>query len=643
MRISMDFGLRMLAAVALGWSCHTTSIASAQPVAPYVPSYQQATPTYNAGPTYSYQQMPRFATMQQTAAPTPSMGYGAVPQMQPQAAVATPYVAAVPTDASSQVFGAPQAPSVGTAPYAPAQGYLVPTGAPIEVALGRGCPTGGCAPGYGQACSVPSACDSGMCGPSGCSTGTCATGACSTGGCATGACGTGGMDYTCFGGSSFGGCGGYTTYGCGLAGGLGNHLGGGCNNGCGNGNYWFGGVYGLYMDVDTSSYMPLAFAANGLAAGAYPTRADFVLYADDADPGYQGGVEVRMGRTFGASYDSCGNYYGPRWGLEGVYWQLFEDSELAVYRDDATNRTYSMSDFRGLEMNPGTGYRPANHYVDYAPPVSDYTNGGAFDLIEVSAVCVRRSFELTNVELNLLKISLCGGGGGVAVGPMAAGGGVGGGYGGFGSGMGGCSDGSCGPNGCAYNGGYATRGQGCGGSRFSCSGVCGVRYLQIDETFRNCHDFFNTVTLMPGYLNRHINAENSLIGFQTGCNGVYRLGCRWGVHVNTLMGVYANDIDIHHYFEGSGPVRFIGTTEAADVRASKTDVALLGELRVGLSYLATSNCRVYGGWRAIGVSGVALATDQVPVAYTDAAALRWLDSDGGFIVHGLQTGLEWNY
>jgi hypothetical protein len=117
------------------------------------------------------------------------------------------------------------------------------------------------------------------------------------------------------------------------------------------------------------------------------------------------------------------------------------------------------------------------------------------------------------------------------------------------------------------------------------------------------------------------------------------------VHLNTLVGVYANDIDVRQYMASpTGLVRYIGTTEDFDVMADKTDVAMLGELRVGASYAATCHCRLYGGWRAIGITGVGLATDQTPNAFLSAAQLaNYVNSNGSMILHGLQAGVEWNY
>jgi hypothetical protein len=71
---------------------------------------------------------------------------------------------------------------------------------------------------------------------------------------------------------------------------------------------------------------------------------------------------------------------------------------------------------------------------------------------------------------------------------------------------------------------------------------------------------------------------------------------------------------------------------------------MLGELRLGMSYQATCCCRIYGGWRAIGVTGIALATNQSPTQFLDSWQMsNYVNSNGSMILHGLQTGIEWNY
>ena len=447
-----------------------------------------------------------------------------------------------------------------------------------------------------------------------------------TDGCATGGCNDGGYaGYGC----ATGGCGGYSTYGCGLNQCDGGRLGGLIRpRGC---NHWFGGVYGLLMERDYGDKVPLTFAAAGLTPGVppgnYPGSNAVVLTTRNVDTGFQPGVEFRLGRTFGGSYDPCsGCCSAPCWGLEGVYWTLFEEDAYAQYVDSSMLRTYSMIDPRGLEYNPGTGYRPMRDYMDYGPPVEDHSAGGD---IRIDLARVRSSFEVQNFEINLLRLPLVGGG--VAACGASA--------------CGGCDSGCSSPCGGCDTCGTATCGRGCG-SRFSAVTLCGFRYMQFDESFMYGVNFTNTTSAATGFMDYHSDVTNDLYGFQLGSNGMYRIGCKWGLHLGANFGLYGNDIDVHQYFNSpTGNVRYIGDTgNNFNANASKTDVAMIGELRLGASYQYSCHCRLYGGWRAIGVTGIALATDQVPNAFIDAAQMNnYVNSNGSLILHGMQAGVEWNY
>lgn len=383
-----------------------------------------------------------------------------------------------------------------------------------------------------------------------------------------------------------------------------------CRNDC---NYWFGGVYGLLMQRDAADKYNLGMTDGTMPPSGYPSMPNVVLTSADVDPGYQGGVEFRLGRTFGGVADpcSCGPCC-PTWGVEGVYWELFEDTEYADYMPSMP-RYYSMMPMPGLQYDGGSGWMPVNEYWDYGPPVDGPSTP------RVTYARTSSSFEARNVEVNFLRLNLCG------CAPMCGPcGGCDGGMGGA-CGVGGCDTGYCAPN------------------RYNITGVCGVRYLELDDYFMYGVNYVNGGN--QGFLDYNSTAENKLVGFQFGSNAMYRIGCKWGVHVNSLVGLYGNDIDTHQYFNSpTGMIRYASTGEAFDANASKTDVAMLGELRVGASYQMTCRCRLYGGWRAMGLTGVALATNQAPNQWlTPSQGASYVNSSGSMILHGLQTGVEWNY
>jgi len=424
----------------------------------------------------------------------------------------------------------------------------------------------------------------------------------------------------------------------------------GCCAPCGPRRHWFGGVYGLLMERVTCDRVPLAFYTPQPAPGYYPTDSEIALTTDHLDNELQGGAEVRFGATFaccggaggyGGCCDPCGGGCGTL-GWEVGYWALAEDTAYASYTDGPATRTYGMKSYQGLEFNHGGAWRPVNHAYDYAPPTQDYIVGGS-DL-RVTSVETTRSFSVQNVEWNLVCLPTIGGGCNSSCG-------MGGGS--CDSCGGGCCDscggGSCGAGGC----GHRRCGGGCGaycytGPRCQCSTSLGVRYLRFDEDFMyrsNYDEWIAGVYDNSNSIAHYIDADNHLVGFQVGGNGCYHLGCcgKVALHFSSNAGIYGNYIEVDQYW--SRAVRFAnGTQDAFNINADDENIAFVGELRLGASYQCSCHCRLYGGYRALGVSGVALSTSQLAQSpYITPGQSGYVDCSGSIFLHGLQSGVEFMY
>ena len=149
-----------------------------------------------------------------------------------------------------------------------------------------------------------------------------------------------------------------------------------------------------------------------------------------------------------------------------------------------------------------------------------------------------------------------------------------------------------------------------------------------------------------GTLGFHTDVDNKLYGIQWGCNCVHHLGCsgRWALHCNTVVGIFGNDMRKQQYFTGAD-VYFAdnATPTPAAGTVTETGFSMLGEFRAGVSYRPWCNWRLYAGWRAMGVSGVAVGLDQFPYEMSSFASIENINHDGAVIVHGLQAGVEWMF
>jgi hypothetical protein len=415
---------------------------------------------------------------------------------------------------------------------------------------------------------------------------------------------------------------------------------------------WFGGVYWLFMNRDDGEYRRLTAQFDTPAGGYpyYPTADVTVLSTENVDHDYRSGVEVRFGSTLSAGGwgdDDChsgygyGHSYGHGTGCDSqcatndyawelAYWYLDDDINTAQVVDAIPNdtyRMYGMKNFAGLEYNG----EPVNLWYDYQVPVEDPAGTppwGSGTLVRVLAQRVRSNFKAQNLELNFLRLPLCGG-------SM-------------------CGYGSCDSGGCdSY--GAADCEPACG-SPFSVITLCGIRYMRIDDDFEYATMWAiddGSGTLTPpaytpwdgaGELYYDINVDNHLTGFQLGANMSYCVSCKCHLFWNSTFGLYNNHINSYQRVYGDqGPATWVGSGENAAIRSRKDDVAFVGELLLGGSYDITCNWRGVLAYRAVAISGVALSTDQIPEDFSNQWQVALVDSNGSLIIHGVQAGFECRY
>lgn len=259
--------------------------------------------------------------------------------------------------------------------------------------------------------------------------------------------------------------------------------------------------------------------------------------------------------------------------VELGYWGIFPDSEAAtVCAYQTTGGLGTMLRFDGLSYDPGTGPELVN----------DAFNNACVHRVQ-------RDWEVHNVELNLLGFNYCS---------------------------------PC--------------------SRWRMGWLAGVRYLRFTEDFLYSTDPVDYVfTGDPNEMHYGIEVENNLIGFQVGGRLERCCGRAWSVYADTRVGVFGNYIEQSSSVYGAnGPAYVSDPTNPfygcpVCVSSDKDDVSLVGELILGLDWRVTCHWSVGVGYRVMGVSGVALATNQVPVDHIALLhSLESVDSNGDLILHG---------
>jgi hypothetical protein len=424
---------------------------------------------------------------------------------------------------------------------------------------------------------------------------------------------------------------------------------------CGPRRHWFGGIYGLLMERVECSNGPIVYQTTMPGTGHYPTSDEVVMSYGDLDGDVQPGFEVRFGATFaccggpggyGGCYDPCSGGAGSSGcgggccgtlGWEVGYWMLDEESTSSYVTDTVGGPTFThtMKRFDRLEHYYDGVWRPLNHFYSYGVPTQDYWTAYGDIAPQLTYVYTRSSFQAQNVEWNLVCLPTISGGscGTSCCDPCGGGSSYGGGCDSYGGG-----------GGCGHFGG------GCGaycycGPRWQCSSSFGVRYFRFDDDYLfqadwEMYDYAGGATTGDtGSLAYYNDLNNQLVGFQFGGSGCYHLGCcgRVALHFGANAGIYGNYIEMNQYFNGQ--VRDMGDLMPYNVMAEDENISFLGELRLGASYQCTCNCRVYGGYRAFGVTGVAVNYNQQP-SPTD---MPYINCDGSLFLHGIQSGVEFMY
>ena len=179
--------------------------------------------------------------------------------------------------------------------------------------------------------------------------------------------------------------------------------------------------------------------------------------------------------------------------------------------------------------------------------------------------------------------------------------------------------------------------------------LAGFRFLKFDEHFQFASDRANEVFGDNAFdeMFFDIDVENNLIGAQVGGHLEYGLTGCLNFTSELKMGVYGNHITHTSRIGGANGVATVGAGPNAgrpyDVDFSKNDVAFIGELKLGLAYHFYKRWVLTGGYRAVALTGVALATNQIPRDLRGIDDVINVDSNGSLILHGSYAGIEYSW
>ncbi len=172
---------------------------------------------------------------------------------------------------------------------------------------------------------------------------------------------------------------------------------------------------------------------------------------------------------------------------------------------------------------------------------------------------------------------------------------------------------------------------------FNLSWLLGARYFRFDEglIFGASEDWLGVDPSTEAYYD--IDVVNNLIGLQLGAAATWMITPRWSIFAAPRAGLFANHIEHEsRLFDGNGVVGF-------DIESNKDDVSMLAQLDVGLNFQITPAWFAVIGYRAVGVAGLALSDDQIPVFIGETETIADVNSNGSLILHGGFAGIGVNF
>lgn len=183
----------------------------------------------------------------------------------------------------------------------------------------------------------------------------------------------------------------------------------------------------------------------------------------------------------------------------------------------------------------------------------------------------------------------------------------------------------------------------------------GFRYFQFGETLLN--EALNVpngdpIFVGPNSIGYSSAVENNLVGLQIGARSDYRLRNRLMMHVGIKAGAFNNRVNTRQRVDYRMPDGSIANPTVAggtlsgrlfDIGTEEDVKSLLGELDFAVSYQLSSSSRIRVGYRALGVTDIAFASNQIQDDFTDASGLSRPTTDGDLVLQGGYAGIEFAY
>ncbi len=171
--------------------------------------------------------------------------------------------------------------------------------------------------------------------------------------------------------------------------------------------------------------------------------------------------------------------------------------------------------------------------------------------------------------------------------------------------------------------------------------LAGFRYLRFGEQFEyasaDANPVFGADPANEAYYD--INVRNNLWGFQVGGRADWYMTPQFSIYAAPKFGIYANYMEQRSRIYNANGVAVVGPGNplaggAFDIASDKTITSFIGEVDLGMNYQLTQCWSAAVGYRALAISGLAYATDQIPSHFADLPGVVAIDDNADMILHG---------
>ncbi len=170
---------------------------------------------------------------------------------------------------------------------------------------------------------------------------------------------------------------------------------------------------------------------------------------------------------------------------------------------------------------------------------------------------------------------------------------------------------------------------------YAASLLAGFRYFRFDEGLRfgsvqNGFQFGGNGGVNEAYYD--IDTLNNLYGLQGGGHVERFMFGRFRVYADAKAGLFFNDAEQRsQVYRGDG-------MQAFDLASGEDVFSFIAQIEVGINMQVTQWLRGDVGYRALGVSGVALSDEQIPAFIHDSEAILDVNTGGSLVLHGGYAG-----